>query len=365
MALNSYERWVRPWLFRMDAEQAHETVLAALERAQSVPSAAAWLGARLRFDHPSLAVEVAGLSFPNPVGLAAGFDKDCRLAAVLPSLGFGFLELGTVTPRPQPGNARPRVFRIPEAEAVLNRLGFPGCGADEAARHLRGGLARMRPRVPVGINLGMNKDTPPERAPEDYCAAMEPFRDLADYFTINVSSPNTSRLRDLQDKLKLERILTSLRSVNKEGRPIFVKLAPDLAADQLRELLPMLQENCSGLVVSNTTVAREGLPERWTRESGGLSGAPLGELSTRLIGECHRLTQGKLPIIGVGGILRAEDAYHKLLAGATLVQVYTGLVYRGPGLVRRINEGLVDLLASQDLTSVAQAVGRPRREAAK
>ncbi|MBI4425761.1 MAG: quinone-dependent dihydroorotate dehydrogenase [Elusimicrobia bacterium] len=350
-----YRAAVRPLLFKLEPETAHQLAVKALELAGAAPLGRTLLERAFAFGDPALETEVAGLRFPNPIGLAAGFDKDARLTRALPCLGFGFVEVGTVTPKPQPGNPRPRMFRIPEAEALLNRLGFNSEGAAAAAER----LARAgRCRVPLGANLGMNAATAPEKAHLDYGEAFSALRERADYFVVNVSSPNTTGLRRLQDRLSLERILTEIRGRNKERKPVFVKVAPDLSTDHLVDLIPLVTHEASGLVIGNTTISRDGVPQRWATEPGGLSGAPLRERSTRLIAHVYRMSGGRLPIIGVGGVFSAEDAWLKLCAGASLVQVYTGLVYRGPGLVRELNQGLLALARRVGLKKVSDAVGR-------
>lgn len=349
-----YENWLRPLLFSIDPENAHEAATRLLERSGRVPGIARILERLFRYDHPALQTEVAGLKFPNPVGLAAGFDKDCRLAGVLPALGFGFLELGTVTPRPQPGNPKPRVFRVPEAGAILNRLGFNNEGAAEAARRLKDLGPR---RIPIGINLGANASTAGEKAHLDYAEAFRLLAPYGDYFVVNVSSPNTPKLRELQETVHLERILEALKKLNRDRKPVFVKLSPDLPPERLKSLIPLMLESADGTIVSNTTVSRDGLADRWLDAPGGLSGLPLKDRATNLVAEVCRLSGGRLPVIGVGGIFTAEDAYQKIRAGASLVQVYTGLIYRGPGLTREICRGLARLLAGHGLKSIAQAVG--------
>ncbi len=357
-----YRSLARPVLFRLDPERAHELTLGALGLADRFGFVKSALRRSLVYSDPALESTVAGLKFPNPVGLAAGFDKDCRLSRVLPELGFGFIELGTVTPRPQPGNPKPRLFRIREAEAVLNRMGFNNHGAAAAAAGLK--LAG-RCKVPLGVNLGVNKDTPGEKAHIDYSESLDALRGLADYFVVNVSSPNTGGLRLLQSRINLERILTAVRSHNSDRKPVFVKIAPDLEVEHLIELIPLILEEAQGLVISNTTISREGLEDRWATEPGGVSGAPLRERSTKLLSEAYRVSGGRIPLIGVGGVFSAEDAWRKICAGASLVQVYTGLVYRGPGLVREINEGLSALLKQNNLKTIAAAVGRSHPEVSR
>ncbi|MFA6031058.1 MAG: quinone-dependent dihydroorotate dehydrogenase [Elusimicrobiota bacterium] len=356
--MNLYERWLRPCFFRLEPETAHELSLDLL-RLGSLPPFPALLERFFRLEHPALETTVAGLRFPNPVGLAAGYDKDAVGGPALAALGFGFLEFGTLTARPQPGNPRPRLFRFPEREAVVNRMGFNNEGAEAAAARLA--RFRARPegrRVPVGANIGINKDVPAERAHEEYARAFSLLAPHADYFTLNVSSPNTEGLRRLQERLRLERILTALKSVNPQGKPVFVKLAPDLEPGELEELLPLLVGESAGVVCTNTTLSREGLPEGLASTRGGLSGAPLRERATAMIREVRRRTGGRLPIIGSGGILEPEDAWQKLRAGASLVQVYTGLVFRGPDLAREIKRGLLRLMREQGLERVRDAVGR-------
>lgn len=352
--MSLYERCLRPLAFRVEPESAHELAVGALAAAGRVPGAVALVRSLFGRRYPGLSVRVAGLSFPNPVGLAAGFDKDCRLASVLPALGFGFIELGTVTPQPQEGNPRPRLWRIPESAALLNRLGFNNAGAAAAALRLKALKTRS---IPVGINLGINADVPEDSAPREYADVLRRMLPYGDYFAVNVSSPNTSGLRALQDRLRLERILESMREVPGLNKPVFVKLSPDLPRAQLEALSPVLLRLADGAIACNTTVEKEGLPERWGDLRGGVSGAPLRRRSTRMISELYRLTHGKLPIIGVGGVFCAEDAYQKIRAGASLVQVYTGLIYRGPGLVREINRGLVRILSEHGLNSPSEAVG--------
>ncbi|MFA5140466.1 MAG: quinone-dependent dihydroorotate dehydrogenase [Elusimicrobiota bacterium] len=356
--MSLYRSLVRPLLFRLDPEQAHELAIDALDVAQQLPLASRSLRRVFSFEHPALRTTVAHLSFPNPVGLAAGYDKDCILRGILPALGFGFIELGTVTARPQSGNPRPRLFRFPQERAVINRMGFNNEGAEAAARELD---RSRKSGVPVGINIGINKDVKPEDSPEAYAKAFSVLYPHADYFAVNVSSPNTEGLRLLQEKLRLERILMRLQELNSGSKPVFVKLAPDLEPDALTELLPLLERFASGVICTNTTLdpaLKQSVVGDGPELRGGLSGAPLRELSTGMIRQVYRLTRGRLPIIGVGGIFSAEDAYQKIRAGASLVQVYTGLVYRGPGLAAEVNRGLVRILREQGLGSISEAVGR-------
>jgi len=359
--MSFYEKILRPLAFKMDAEAAHERACAILKFLDVFPGAYGALESVYSFQDESLYTEVAGLKFPNPIGLAAGFDKDARLASVLPAFGFGSIEVGTVTLLPQPGNPKPRLFRFPESNAIINRMGFNSAGADEAARLLRS-LSR-RP-IPVGINIGLNKDAPKDDAPEHYAKTFVKLYPYGDYFTVNVSSPNTEGLRRLQEKLRLERILRRLAEFNGDKKPIFVKLSPDLNSEELENLLPMLEENAGGVICTNTTLSRPDVGDEAARIRGGLSGAPLETLSTEMIRRVYRLTNGRLPIIGAGGVFSAQDAYRKIRAGASLIQIYTGFVYRGPVLPSEINLGLKRLLREHGLTAVRDAVGKSSQEEA-
>ncbi len=334
-----YESVVQPWLFRLDAERAHEEVSGALALLASLPGGAHALAALTGASETgwvkSLEKDVFGVRFPNPVGLAAGFDKDGRLVPILPALGFGFLEIGSVTLEPQPGNPQPRLFRIPESRALLNRMGFNSEGARAVARRL---ASQDKCRVPLGINLGLNKDTPRAQAPAAYARAFGILAAHGDYFVVNVSSPNTPGLRDLQNAADLTAILAEIQDANAAKKPVLVKLSPDLAPEDFDAAVAVADKFARGLVVSNTTLARDGVDAAWSQEAGGLSGAPLKDRADALLRRARALT--KLPIIGVGGIASTEDARLRLDAGADLVQLYTGLVYGGPRAVRDILIGL-------------------------
>ncbi|RMH95922.1 MAG: quinone-dependent dihydroorotate dehydrogenase, partial [Calditrichaeota bacterium] len=289
--------------------------------------------------------EVFGLSFPNPVGLAAGFDKNARVYRQMGRLGFGFVEIGTVTPRPQPGNPRPRLFRLPEDEALINRMGFNNEGVEAVAARLR-----RRPKgLIIGGNIGKNKTTPNDRAVEDYEICFRKLYDQVDYFVVNVSSPNTPGLRALQEKGALRELLQHLQALNRRmssPRPLLLKIAPDLTPGQLDDIIEVVQETgLAGVIATNTTVERRGLrtsPRKLQAiGEGGLSGRPLRERATEVIRYLHRASGGAFPIIGVGGIHSPEDALEKMEAGASLIQLYTGLIYRGPGLVGEIKRRLV------------------------
>ena len=326
-------RLLRPLLFRLDPERAHAIVLALLDSATKLG-----LTRLLSASLPAVPVQVMGLRFSNPVGLAVGLDKNGDHIDGLATLGFGFIELGTVTPRAQPGNARPRLFRIPEAQALINRLGFNNFGIDRLVRNVG---ARRWPGV-LGINIGKNFATPIERAAEDYLACMRKAYACADYLAVNISSPNTPNLRRLQETEQLERLLAALKAeqavlTRSHGRyvPLAVKIAPDLGREQIETIAKLLlAHGMDAAIATNTTVSRvgvEGLPQ--AQQVGGLSGAPLRERATEVLRRLHGALGGRIPIIGVGGILRPEDAREKLSAGASLVQLYSGLIYQGPRLV--------------------------------
>lgn len=341
----------RPLLLALDPEAAHELTLRALE-----------LGAYPRCrsgDSPALAVSAMGLKFPNPVGIAAGFDKDARVPDAALGLGCGFAEVGTTTPKAQSGNPAPRVFRLVSDRAVINRLGFNNGGHAAALARL---IAR-KSRGVVGVNIGANKESPDRAA--DYVAGIETFYGVASYFTVNISSPNTAGLRDLQAPAALDGLLSRIMAARAEIwaagqplRPIVVKLAPDLAEDELQPIADALvRHGVSGIAVSNTTLARPGLAGPSANETGGLSGRPLFHRSTVVLARMFMATQGKVPLIGIGGIDSGETALAKIEAGASLVQLYTGLIYEGPGLIGRIKSHLAAACAERGLTSISELTG--------
>ena len=330
-------RFFRPLLFRLDPETAHNLTLQMLRLAGSFPPSL-WALQAL-FSAPEKPVEAFGLKFKNPVGLAAGYDKDGIAIQGLAALGFGHIEIGTVTPRPQPGNPRPRLFRLVEDQAVINRMGFPGKGMSKVASQMSS-IVRRPSSVILGVNLGKNKDTPLEAAADDYIALMKVFSPLADYLAINVSSPNTIGLRRLQGRALLEGLLGAVahaRATWDVQRPILVKLSPDLSWEELDDALDViLSTGMDGVILTNTTLERPGLRSRHQDETGGLSGAPLRARSQTVLGQVLKMLDGRLPVVSVGGIMSPEDARRRLDMGAALVQVYTGLVYAGPGLVQKI-----------------------------
>jgi dihydroorotate dehydrogenase len=332
-----YRRIARPLLFSLPPEWVHHVSLEALTNTPL----ASLIEPFARREFPSLEKKLFGLTFPNPIGLAAGFDKNAEGVTVWPRLGFGFMELGTITPRPQPGNPRPRVFRLPAEQGLINRLGFPNVGAEEVARRLEKVRASGRwPRTPVGLNLGKNKDTPLTEAGRDYLTCFRRTRDLADYFVVNVSSPNTPGLRELQQGQFLDSILGPLREEDPGAKiPLLIKIAPDLTEVQIADVVNAVEKyRLAGIVATNTTVDKRGLS---SQEEGGASGRPLTARSTEIIRTVHRLTGGRVPIIGVGGIFNAADAREKFEAGASLLQIYTGFIYEGPLVARKICEGLL------------------------
>jgi len=333
---------LRPLLFGLPPETAHGLTLGLLRLAGSLPPARALL--RTIYAAPDRPVTAFGLTFRNPVGLAAGYDKDAVAVPGLAALGFGHIEVGTVTPRPQPGNPRPRVFRLVEDQAVINRMGFPGRGADFVQRRLR----RRPADLVVGVNLGKNRDTPLEEAARDYLLLLRRFSGQADYLVINISSPNTVGLRRLQGRAMLEGLLGAIaveRQAIAHGRgghpPVLVKLAPDLGDDELDDALAViLATGMNGVIVTNTTLARDGLRSPLAGETGGLSGHPLAARSQAMLDKVVRRLEGRLPVVSAGGIMAPADAKRRLEMGAALVQVYTGLIYAGPGLAREILRGL-------------------------
>jgi dihydroorotate dehydrogenase len=333
----------RPVAFLADAEAAHRATIRALKI----------MPARRPPDLPaSLRTRVAGLDFPSPIGLAAGFDKDAEVPEQMLSLGFGFVEVGTLTPRPQPGNPRPRLFRLKEDRAVINRLGFNNRGQPAACERL---LGCTHVHGIIGVNVGANKDSNDRIA--DYVAGVRAMAPVARYLTINISSPNTPGLRGLQDEGALDELLAAVQAVG-ANKPIFLKVAPDLAeCDPERIARAAIDHRIDGLIVSNTTVSRPPLGSRLASEAGGLSGVPLGPLALDALRKFRGASGGEIPLIGVGGIASAEDAWERIRAGASLVQLYTAMVYEGPGIARRIARGLAERLKREGFATIAEAVG--------
>ena len=382
--MDIYQSGVRPLLFsvlKTDAEWLHNRTLQVLElaaRTQSNPATSQMLSRlqkSLGVQDSRLEQSLWGLSLKNPVGLAAGFDKNGVAADIWANFGFGFAELGTVTCQPQPGNPQPRLFRLTQDSAALNRMGFNNQGA--AAMAARFQRAQKQPsfdasrpmpqsRFPLGINLGKSKVTPLEQAADDYLESFKLLKDWGDYFVVNVSSPNTPGLRSLQAAAGLSTILEILQQENRYIKPILVKIAPDLESEDLASILDLAKTyQLAGIIATNTTIRRDGLktqilPETGkpiAEEAGGISGVPVRERSTQVIRFIWQYTKGELPIIGVGGIFTAEDAWEKIAAGASLIQVYTGWVYEGPWMVRRILQGLLQKLEERGFSSISEAVG--------
>lgn len=413
--MDFYKAGLRPLLFsglKVDPEWIHERLLHTLAKLDLLhpnpllhPAyhwVEQWVEQTFAVNDPRLVQSLWHLTFPNPLGLAAGFDKDGQAIGIWPRIGFGFAEMGTVTLHAQPGNPQPRLFRLIDDEAVLNRMGFNNQGAAALADRLQAYRARtaavgsrqreenggvgvppasraasmgaplpatmpLAPRiVPIGVNFGKSKQTDLEDAIADYLGSFRLLQPWGDYFVVNVSSPNTPGLRSLQMADYLGPLLGALQAANTLGKPLLLKIAPDLSWDEITAILSLAQEHhLAGIIATNTTIAREGLRTQvlprtgnpLTAEAGGISGAPLRSRSTEVIRFIYQQTQGQLPIIGVGGIFTAADAWEKITAGASLVQVYTGLVYEGPGLIRRLLQGLIDQLEHHQLPTITAAVG--------
>lgn len=358
-----YRNFIRPILFGFESEQVHNFTIKTLGSLSRSSLCCDLLQDVLA--PPRLPVTLFGLEFPNPLGLAAGMDKHAAAVPAWEALGFGFVELGGVTWHPQPGNPAPRMFRAVEDGALINRMGFNNPGAQAMARKLAQWKQRGDwPKHPVGINLGKSKITALENAAEDYANSFRVLRELADFFVVNVSSPNTPNLRQLQDKSALDEILAALeeQQTTEMPRPILVKVAPDLALEALDEILDLAApRNIAGIIATNTTVTRPQTTDaeltRTYTELGGLSGRPLAARSTEIIRHLYRQTRGQLPIIGVGGIFSTDDAWDKITAGASLLQIYTALVYQGPGIVKELVTGLMRRLESHGFERLAEAVG--------
>ena len=342
---------LKPILFKFDPEKVHYFVTRNLKRFNRFPGGAALSKAIWAINDPRLEKEVFGLKFKNPVGLAAGFDKNADVISEMANLGFGFIEVGTVTPLPQDGNPKPRMFRLPADGGLINRMGFNNMGMDVVAEHIasyRKNTPASQKGIIIGGNIGKNKVTPNEEAVNDYIKCFDRLFDLVDYFVVNVSSPNTPGLRELQEKEPLMNLLSTLqqrKSKNGISRPILLKIAPDLTNSQLNDIVEIVQQSgIAGVIATNTTISREGLvsPGQLKNETGGLSGKPVAKRSTEVIQYLIEKSKGSFPIIGVGGIHSPEDALDKIAAGASLVQLYTGFIYEGPGLIGSINKAILN-----------------------
>ena len=382
LPLNYLYRQLRPLLFAGDAEKVHERMLTSVEFISKIPGFLPLLRSLFLEENPLLRTKLFDKTLNNPIGLAAGFDKDGRIHPALFALGFGFVEIGTVTPRPQEGNPRPRLFRLKEDHAVINRMGFNNQGAWKMAERLVANTLKIKSADAdifelsedypaniasgmLGINIGKNKDTSLEKATDDYVSALSTLHPFAEYFTLNISSPNTEDLRNLQEKEALRILLDSVCARRDEldrnhsrNTPLLVKLAPDLDGDALENSVHVIQEfSIQGVIATNTTVERPELKSKNRTETGGLSGKPLQKRSTAMIRTLFAELGADIPIIGVGGIFNGADAYEKIRAGAAAVQIYTALIYEGPGLVRKVKEELANLLESDGYKSVSEAVG--------
>lgn len=344
-----YKSLIRPLLFRFDPEKVHHFTFSSLRFLNAVPGIPAFIRSAYNLNDPRLEREVFGLKFKNPVGLAAGLDKDAVLYKQLGNLGFGFIEIGTLTPKPQEGNPKKRLFRLRKDSAIINRMGFNNGGVHAAVERLKGNPA-VKGHVLIGGNIGKNKVTPNEDAVNDYIICFDALYDYVDYFVVNVSSPNTPNLRELQDKEPLTKLLQTLQDKNAakpKQKPILLKIAPDLTDEQLLDIIDIIKTTkIAGVIATNTTISREGLLSEDKNETGGLSGKPLGKRSTEVIRFLSEKSNKAFPIIGVGGIHSADDAIEKLEAGASLVQLYTGFIYEGPQLIKDINERILDLKCS-------------------
>ncbi|MGB7842798.1 MAG: quinone-dependent dihydroorotate dehydrogenase [Salinimicrobium sp.] len=336
-----YHKIIRPLLFNLDPEKVHYLTFSILRKLFKLPGIQSIVKSKFVLENPRLEREVFGLKFKNPVGLAAGFDKDAELYKELSSFGFGFIEIGTLTPKAQPGNEKKRLFRLIDDKAIINRMGFNNGGVDAAVKNLK-----KNKDVLIGGNIGKNKLTPNEKAVEDYLICFETLFNYVDYFVVNVSSPNTPNLRELQDREPLTNLLKKLQEKNlakPAPKPILLKIAPDLSDEQLLDIIEIVRETkIAGLIATNTTISREGLTSKDREETGGLSGAPLKERAIEVIKFITTKSDNAFPVIGVGGIMSPEDAVEMLEAGASLVQLYTGFIYGGPGLIKKINQAILD-----------------------
>ena len=338
-----YKYILQPLLFQFDAEKAHHITFGLIKFLFKIPFVPQIFKAIYHYEHPSLEREVFGLKFKNPVGLAAGFDKNAVMIDEFSNLGFGFIEIGTLTPKAQAGNDKPRLFRLKEDQALINRMGFNNDGVKEAVEQLK----KRKSDILIGGNIGKNKLTPNENAVDDYLICFHELFDVVDYFVVNVSSPNTPNLRALQEKEPLKQLLQTLQNENDKKikqKPILLKIAPDLTNSQLDDIVEIVQETMiAGVIATNTTILREGLKSdrNLVKEMGGLSGKPVTKRSTEVIKYLSDKSNKSFPIIGVGGIHSAEDAIEKLNAGASLIQIYTGFIYAGPSLAKDINRALV------------------------
>lgn len=340
-----YKSIIRPILFKFQAETIHNLTFELFKLAKYIPGASFLLKMNFQINNDKLKRKVFGIEFPNPVGLAAGLDKDAEAFDMLGYMGFGFVEIGTLTPKPQPGNPKPRIFRLPKDKALINRMGFNNKGVDAAIKNLK----KRKSKIIIGGNIGKNKITPNENAISDYENAFNNLFPYVDYFVVNVSSPNTPNLRDLQEKEPLTKLLKHLQNINNQKdiqKPILLKIAPDLSLTQIDDIIDIIKDSkIAGLIATNTTIERNALsyPKEYIEKigAGGLSGAPLKNRSTEILRYIVKKSENAFPIISVGGIMNEQDALEKLEAGAALVQIYTGFIYEGPGLIKKINQAIL------------------------
>lgn len=352
--MSFYQKIIRPVLFKMPPETAHEIGIKTLEKAFSSKSAQKILANKFNFKSKDK-IERFGLNFKNPLGIAAGFDKNGIVTNQLAALGFGFVEVGTVTFNSQKGNEKPRMFRLPEDKALINRLGFNNEGTPRVIERLK----KISPNCILGVNIGKNKDVPNAEAIENYLKSFDLAHEVADYIAVNVSSPNTPNLRELQKAENLEELLTVLqkRNVELSAKPLLVKIAPDLQENEIEAIADIaLRLDISGIIATNTTISRENLKTN-IKEFGGLSGKPLQKKSNEIISKIYKYSKGKLPIIGVGGVFTAEDAFDKIASGASLVQAYTGFIYKGFSFARVVNSGLEKIIEEKGFNNLDEAIG--------
>ncbi|MFS1512000.1 quinone-dependent dihydroorotate dehydrogenase [Chengkuizengella sp. SCS-71B] len=359
-----YKKIVKPIFFQMDPEKAHHITMNGMSLANKIPGALSLLNGLYGVpEKKELSQKLWNIHFLNPVGLAAGLDKNGVAIQGFSSIGFGFMEVGTVTPKGQPGNEQPRLFRLPPDKALINRMGFNNLGVDSMAEHLQKVYTK---KVPIAVNIGKNKMTPNEEAITDYRVCIQRLYSYGDFFVVNISSPNTPNLRQLQHGEELNQLLEAVmdemniqhQQSGKEAKPVLVKIAPDLSDEELETTIQsILKHQISGVIATNTTLSRDGLSHSHAQETGGLSGKTLFHPSTEIIRKIYKISEGKIPIIGSGGIFTAEDAYEKIRAGASLVEIYTSLIYKGPSVVREINAGLLNLLKNDGFTNISEAIG--------
>lgn len=350
--MSLYDSIIRPTLFNLSPETAHEIGINSLRFGLASETLQDQFAKRFECNEFGK-LKRFGLSFKNPLGMAAGFDKNGIVVNQLAAIGFGFVEVGTVTFKPQPGNEKPRMFRLPEDKALINRLGFNNEGTPKVVERLK----KLNPKCVLGVNIGKNKDVPNEEAIENYLKSFNLACEVADYITVNVSSPNTPNLRELQKAESLDELLKTLQNNNVKKIPLLVKIAPDLSESEIEAITDIaLKLNLSGIIATNTTISREGLKTK-IEETGGLSGKPVAKRSTEVISTIFYYSKGKIPIIGVGGIFTAEDAFEKICAGASLLQAYTGFIYQGVSFARDVNFGLAKILKEQGFKNLDEAVG--------